>query len=136
MRHSLFTLVQQLEFADKFLQLFGILGTMNRGTQLTLGATGRPEDRVVRIVNLHYEADNDNVRDFFGDDYSIIDFIRAVNAKSKKNTIGYVLFATEQERINAQMLSGRHILDREVTVVPAQSGFRGEQLLIQPRGLN
>ena len=99
---------------------------MNRGTQLTLGDIRRPEDRVVRIVNLHYEADSGDIHDFFGNDYTIIDFVRAVNAKSKKNTIGYVLFATEQERLDAQSLSGRRILNREVTVLPAQSGFSGE----------
>jgi len=85
-----------------------------------------PKTVLSRIVNLHYEADSDNVHDLFGDDYTIIDFIRAVNKKSKKNIIGYVLFSTEQERINAQILSGRHILDRKVTVVPAQTGFHGK----------
>lgn len=99
---------------------------MCRGTQFALGDTGRPEDRVVRIVNLHYEADSDDVHDFFGDDYTIVDFIRAVNSKSNKNTIGYVLFATEQERVNAQTLSGQYLLDREIKVMPAQSGFRGK----------
>jgi hypothetical protein len=98
---------------------------MNRGTYLSLGDTGRPEDRVVRIVNLHYEADSGDVHDFFGMSYTIVDFIRGVNPKTNKNTVGYVMFATEQERIDAQALSGRHILDREVKILPAQGGFRG-----------
>lgn len=97
---------------------------MNR-THLTLGDTGRPEDRVVRIVNLHYEATGKDVRDFFGDGFTVIDFMRGVNPKTNKNTVGYVLLATEQERIDAQALSGSKILDRGVKVIPAQSGFRG-----------
>ncbi|KAJ4992421.1 hypothetical protein SVAN01_02130 [Stagonosporopsis vannaccii] len=96
---------------------------MNRGIPLTLGDTGRPEDRVVRIINLHYKVDIDDIREFFGNEFIVIHFVRAVNMKSNKNTVGYVLFATEQQRINAQMLSGRRIFDREVTVVPAQKGY-------------
>lgn len=69
--------------------------TMNRGTNLSLGDIGRAEDRVVRIVNLHYEADCGDVQDFFGESYTINDFIRRVNLKTSKNTVGYVLFATE-----------------------------------------
>ncbi|KAF1925107.1 uncharacterized protein M421DRAFT_8191 [Didymella exigua CBS 183.55] len=77
---------------------------MNR-TPPALGDTGHPEDRVIRIVNLCHEADGENVRDFFGDDFTVIDFMRGVK---------YVLLATEQERINAQALSGGKILDREL----------------------
>ncbi|KAF3039075.1 hypothetical protein E8E11_004683 [Didymella keratinophila] len=98
---------------------------------LTLGDTGRPEDRVIRIVNLHYEADSKDVRKFFGNGFSVIDFMRGVNAKTKKNTVGYVLLATEQQRIDAQALSGGKILHREVKVLPAQTGLRtsGDKLL-------
>ena len=94
-------------------------------THIILGDTGRPEDRVVRIVNLHYEADGKNVRRFLGDSFTVIDFTRGVNTKTNKNTVGYVLLATEQQRIDAQTLSGS-ILDREVKVVPAQTGFRSK----------
>ncbi|KAF2623530.1 hypothetical protein BU25DRAFT_477949 [Macroventuria anomochaeta] len=93
---------------------------MNRVTHLTLGDTGRPEDRVVRIVNLHYETDSDDIHKFFGNDFTIVDFIRSVNPKTNKNTVDYVLFAIEHERINAQTLSGRQILDRQVKVLSAQ----------------
>lgn len=102
---------------------------MNRGTQLTLGDTGSPGNRVVRIVNLHCEADRHDIRKFFGDDFTIVDFIRVVNPKTNKNTVGYVFLATEQERTNAQALSGRQILDREVKVLPARSGFRSKYSL-------
>jgi hypothetical protein len=98
---------------------------MNR-THLGLGDTGRPENRVIRIVNLHYEAGSGDVRDLFGDDFTVIDFMRGVNPKTNKNTVGYVLLAIEQERINAQALSGSNILDREVKVIPAQGGFRSK----------
>ncbi|KAJ8111266.1 hypothetical protein OPT61_g6101 [Boeremia exigua] len=105
---------------------------MHRGTQITLGDTGRPEDRVVRIVNLCYNAESDIIRNFFRG-FTVVDYARGVNVKSQKHTIGYVLFATEQERIRAQVLSGRKILDREVQVVNAQGGFRisasGDKLL-------
>lgn len=103
---------------------------MNRGTHFTLGDIGRPEDRVVRIVNFHYEADVEDVRKFFGNNFTIVDFVRSINTKTHKNTVGYVLFATEQERIDAQVLSGDKILDREVKVLPAHGGFRGKYLLI------
>lgn len=99
---------------------------MNRGTHLSLGDIGRPEDRVVRIVNLHYEADSKDVHDFFGNGFTVLDFIRGVNPKTNKNTVGYVLLATEQERIDARARSGREILDREVNVIPAQGGFCSE----------
>ena len=100
--------------------------TMNRGTHLTLGDTGRPGDRIVRIFNLQYEADGDDFHKFFGNNFTIVDFIRGVNPKTNKNTVDYVLFAIEQEHINAQTLSGRQILDREVKVLPAQGGFCSE----------
>ena len=54
---------------------------MNRGTHFTLGDIGRPEDRVVRIVNFHYEADVDDVRKFFGNNFTIVDFVRSINTK-------------------------------------------------------
>lgn len=104
---------------------------MNRGTLFSLGDTGRPEDCVVRIVNLHYEADSKDVHEFFGVNFTILDFIRGVICKTSKNTVGYVLLATEQERIDAQSLSGRRILDREVKILRAQSGFRSEFPLIE-----
>ncbi|KAH6629230.1 hypothetical protein C7974DRAFT_413045 [Boeremia exigua] len=97
---------------------------MIRGTQLAIGDTGRPEDRVIRIVNLHYDANSEHVRNFFGDSFSVIDLVRGVNLKTNKNTVGYVLLGTEQERIDAQALSGRQILNRTVKILPAQSGFR------------
>lgn len=96
---------------------------MKHGTHLILGDTGRAHDRVVRIVNFHYEAAIPDIYKFFGDDFKIIDFLRSINLKSKKHTVGYVLFATEQERINAQMLSDHQLLDRKVKILPAYGGF-------------
>lgn len=96
---------------------------MDRGTHLAVGDIGRAEDRVVRIVNLHYEAGRDEIIHFFGNNYTIVDFIRGINPKTNKNSVGYVLFATEQERINAQILSGRRLLGCEVKVLHAQGGF-------------
>lgn len=104
---------------------------MNRGTHLALGDTGRAENRVVRILNLHYQADDNDIHKFFGDEFTIVDFIRGVNPKTNKNTVGYVLFATEQERIDAQALSNRHILGREVIILPAQGGFQSTYHLAQ-----
>ncbi len=101
---------------------------MHRGTQIALGDTGSPEDRVVRIINLPYDAEIDCIRAFFGRHFTVVDFVRGVNVKSRKYTIGYVLFATEQERIKAQVLSGLWLLDREIQIVPAQSGFRSKYL--------
>ena len=95
-------------------------------THLTLGDTGRPEDRVIRIVNLHYEADSKDVRNFFGNGFTVIDFMRGVNTKTIENTVGYVLLATEQQCIDAQTLSGGKIFDREIKVIPAQTGFRSK----------
>lgn len=100
---------------------------MNRGTAFILGDTGRSEHRVVRVLNLHFEARGADIHNFFGDDFTIVDFIRGINPKTNKNTVGYVLFATEQERINSQTLSGRKLLDREVKIVPAVSGFSSKE---------
>jgi hypothetical protein len=99
---------------------------MNRGSNLTLGDTGRAEDRVVRILNLHYEAGINDIRKFFGKDFLVVDFIRGINAKTNRNTIGYVLFATEQERINAQALPARKLFGRWVNIIPAVKGFRSK----------
>ncbi|KAF1359307.1 hypothetical protein EJ07DRAFT_156209 [Lizonia empirigonia] len=113
---------------------------MDRGTHLAIGDIGHAEDRVVRIINLHYEAGSDDIGDFFGNGYTIVDFIRGTNLKTNKNSVGYVLFATEQERINAQTLSGRRLLGREVKVLHAQGGFRisssGDKLLSSTAGKN
>lgn len=95
-------------------------------THLTLGDTCRPEDRVVRIADLHYGASGKDVRDFFGDSFTFIDFLRSVNPKTNQNTVWYVLFATEQERINAKALSGSNMLNCEVKVMSAQGGFRSK----------
>jgi hypothetical protein len=97
---------------------------MNRGIYLPLDDTGRPENCILRIVNLHYGADTDDIHQFFGAGFTIVDFISSINTKTNKNTVGYILYAMEQERINVQVLSGDKILNREVKVLPAYDEFR------------
>lgn len=63
-------------------------------THPTIGNTGRPEDCVVCIVNLHYEANGKHVRNILGDYFTVIDFMREF-------TVGCVLLRIEQERIDA-----------------------------------
>lgn len=94
---------------------------MNGGTYLPLGNNGHPEDGVVRIINLHYGADIDDNYEFFGEDLTIVGFIRSIN--TKMNTVGYAPFTMKQERVNAQALSDGKILNREVKFLPVQDGF-------------
>jgi hypothetical protein len=80
-----------------------------------------PCNRVIRITNVHFGADEDTIRDFFTG-YTIEDQYRAINTRTRTKSIVYVLFATGVDKIRACNLSGGSILGRVIKIQPAPSG--------------
>ncbi|CAO2647507.1 Nn.00g084290.m01.CDS01 [Neocucurbitaria sp. VM-36] len=93
---------------------------MNR-INLPLGDTGRANDRVIRVTNVHFDATPQEISKFFGR-FTIIDQIRDTNSRTKTNSVVYVLFATHTQRIQAEWLSGQYIRNRRIKIQPAPTG--------------
>lgn len=88
---------------------------------LPLRDTGRANDRVIRITNVHYDATPEHISKFFSG-FTIIDQIRDQNVRTGTYSVVYVLFATQTERIEAERLSGQYIFDRLIKIQPAPKG--------------
>lgn len=97
---------------------------MRRGAQLSVGDISRPENRVLRVTNLHYDATDNDVQALF-DGYGLVDWKRDYNSMSGKPSVGYVLMATFQDVNRAQKeLDGKELLGRAVRVWRAKAGFQ------------
>ncbi|KNG50942.1 hypothetical protein TW65_71771 [Stemphylium lycopersici] len=86
------------------------------------GHTGSANMLVIRLTNVHYEADEKAIEDFF-QGYKILDQIRAMNPRTKTRSTVYVMLASVQDRISAvNNLNGGRICGRKVNVMPAHYG--------------
>jgi hypothetical protein len=77
--------------------------------------------RIIRMVNVHFDADDDAIKNFF-DGYIIEDWYRTVNVRTKKNSVVYVLFSSAAERVRACGLSGHEFMKRIIKIQPAPTG--------------
>ncbi|KAF1850094.1 uncharacterized protein K460DRAFT_266404, partial [Cucurbitaria berberidis CBS 394.84] len=75
-------------------------------------------DRIIRITNVHFDATPEDISSFFSH-FTIIDQIRDKNLRTKTESVVYVLFATQTQRIEAERLSGQCILGRRIRIQPA-----------------
>ncbi|KAF1940345.1 hypothetical protein EJ02DRAFT_494903 [Clathrospora elynae] len=93
---------------------------MNRA-KAALGNIGRAEDRVIRVVNFHFDAMATDVEDLF-QGLTIIYQVRDINVRSHTDSVIYVLFATVNDRLLAEKLASQYLLDRAIKIQPAHSG--------------
>jgi hypothetical protein len=77
--------------------------------------------RIVRITNVHFDADIKVLEEFF-ESFVIEDHFRTVNTSTGTKSVVYVLFGTAVERIKANSMSGRYVLNRRVKIQPAPDG--------------
>lgn len=80
---------------------------------------------VIRLTNVHYDANEKAIEDFFHDNYGykILDQVRAMNPRTKTISTVYVMLASVQDRIFAvKNLNGSRICGRKVNVMPAHTG--------------
>ncbi|KAH7074071.1 hypothetical protein FB567DRAFT_610949 [Paraphoma chrysanthemicola] len=78
-------------------------------------------NRVIRITNVHFDADENTIKDFF-QGYDIQDQYRTINTRIGTKSIVYVLFAQGADKIRACSLSNSTIFDRVIKIQPAPSG--------------
>ncbi|KAF2438132.1 hypothetical protein P171DRAFT_526387 [Karstenula rhodostoma CBS 690.94] len=103
---------------------------MPRGEKVALGEISAPEDRVIRVNNLHWDATNANITRFFRG-YGLVDWKRSVNVKSGKSTVAYVLLSTLENVVRAiEELDVKVLLGRQVRIMRAKGGFQ-----LTPSGL-
>lgn len=82
---------------------------------------GRANDRVARIINVHYEATADEVRHFLKD-FNILDQYRTINPRTRKNSVVYVLFESARDKNASLRLKGQFIRGRKIDIMPAPTG--------------
>ena len=86
------------------------------------GHTGSANMLVIRLTNVHYEADENFIKDFF-QGYKILDQVRTENPRTRTRSTVYIMVASVQERVSAvNDLNGGRICGRKVNVMPAHSG--------------
>jgi hypothetical protein len=78
-------------------------------------------DRVVRMTNVHFAADNKVIDKFFAG-YTIQDQYRTTNVRIGTRSVVYVLFSTVADKIRSLELSGSMLFDREIKIQPAPHG--------------
>jgi len=84
--------------------------------------TSLPQDRVVRVVNVHRQATAQQVLKHFETAHPL-SASRGRNSKTKNYNIAYLYFETREHRMIAEQLNGSTHLGRILTVAPAKSGF-------------
>ena len=84
--------------------------------------TSLPQDRVVRVVNVHRQATAQQVLKHFENAHPL-SASRGRNSKTKNYNIAYLYFETRENRMIAEQLNGSTLLGRVLTVAPAKSGF-------------
>jgi hypothetical protein len=83
---------------------------------------GPASARVVQLTNVHLDATDADIRDFFNG-YTVLDQIRVANPQTGIDSIVYVMFATIQERDDVvATLRSHNILGRRGNIFPARSG--------------
>jgi hypothetical protein len=86
------------------------------------GHIGPANDRVIRIINVHYEANKDIIAKFL-QGYIVVDQIRDVNPRTRTESTVYVLLGSVQERNAAvKALHNMSLLGRVVKLMPAPTG--------------
>jgi RNA recognition motif-containing protein len=96
---------------------------MPHGTKVALGDTSKPEHRVLRLGNLHFDATDADLRAFF-EGFNVLDWKRDINVNSGKTTIAYVLMSSMQEVFRAEReLDNKELLERSVRILRAKAGF-------------
>jgi hypothetical protein len=78
-------------------------------------------DRVIRVTNVHFAADNKAIAKFFNG-YAILDQYRTTNVRIGTKSVVYVLFATVADKIRSFELGGSMLFDREIKIHPAPHG--------------
>ncbi|KAF2030472.1 hypothetical protein EK21DRAFT_88976 [Setomelanomma holmii] len=78
-------------------------------------------NRVIRITNVHYDADKDVIDDLFNG-YKILDQFRTINPRVGTKSVVYVLFARAADKIRATSVSGRNVLGRKIKLQHALTG--------------
>jgi len=64
------------------------------------GHTGSANMLVIRLTNVHYEADENFIKDFF-QGYKILDQVRTENPRTRTRSTVYIMVASVQERVSA-----------------------------------
>jgi RNA recognition motif-containing protein len=91
--------------------------------RLVIGDISKPEHRVLRLGNFHFDATDTDLREFF-EGYDLVDWKRDTNVKSGKKTIAYVLMGSMLEVIRAEEeLDAKELNGRSVRLMRAKSGF-------------
>ncbi|KAF1962625.1 hypothetical protein CC80DRAFT_530608 [Byssothecium circinans] len=102
-----------------------------KGVKLDIGDYTTPEQRVLRLTNVHYDTSDDEVRELFKN-YTVVDVRRDINTASGKNTVAYVLLETLHEVIHAQAeLEMAELRGRDVRISRAKSGFEIDDGLLK-----
>lgn len=77
--------------------------------------------RIIRLVNVHFDADGEAIKDFLAGS-EIEDWYRTVNVRTRKKSVIYVLFSKAEERVRACGKTGQDFLGRAIKVQPAPNG--------------
>ncbi|KAF2638626.1 hypothetical protein P280DRAFT_75868 [Massarina eburnea CBS 473.64] len=94
-----------------------------KGVKLNIGDLTGPEQRVLRLTNIHYDTSDDDVRSLFKD-YAVVDVTRDINTASGKKTVAYVMLETLDEVVRAQKdLEMAEVNGRDVRIMRAKGGF-------------
>ena len=84
--------------------------------------TGPATARMVRLTNVHYDATEDDILQFF-DSYTVIDQTRAIYPRVGINSSVYAMPSTTQDRnVVGTNFRNRHICGRRVNIMPTPSG--------------
>jgi hypothetical protein len=97
-----------------------------------IGDTDPANDRVARVINVHFDADKTVIAEFL-QPFAILNQIRGVNPKRKTNSTVHVLFASVQDKIAAcnQFASG-NITGRDVKLLAAPAGIYESKSSLSP----
>jgi len=88
--------------------------------------------RIIRLTNVHFDADKEVIEKFFAG-YTIEDQFRTVNSRTGIKSVVYVLFANVSDRIRAcHEKSGHKILGRSIKIQPAQIGNYEREYISKP----
>jgi hypothetical protein len=87
----------------------------------TFALTEPARDRIIRITNVHFNADEQFIVNIF-DGFAIVDQFRTTNTGTGTNSVLYILFKTIADRIRSTELNGLTIVDREIKIQPARDG--------------
>ncbi|KAH3981209.1 hypothetical protein HBH70_214040 [Parastagonospora nodorum] len=87
----------------------------------TFALTEPARDRIIRITNVHFHADEQFIVNIF-EGFAIVDQFRTINTRTSTNSVLYILFKTIADRIRSTELNGLTIVDREIKIQPARNG--------------